>query len=134
MDEALPAPPAASFGQHLTSKATRSTSSESEGQFQDSSDTRLSHEMASMEMGDCHLTVDNTRLSREFSESRLSRDFSENQISFDLSEQRFLLDKRESSFSAQSSRDFEEIQNQVEARLSRDISNDNHNGTELNPK
>ena len=39
----------------------RSTSSESEGQFKDSSDTRLSHEMAGMEVGDSHLAVDNTR-------------------------------------------------------------------------
>ena len=81
------------------------------------------------------------RLSREFSESRLSRDFSENRISFDFSEQRFISDKNDTSFSAQSSKDFEvkvffvnilnnpsncqDIQYQVEARLSRDISNDN---------
>ena len=80
------------------------------------------------------------RLSREFSESRLSRDFSENRISVDFSEQTFFTDRTEASFSAQSSRDFEvkfyheyfelihqvqDIQYQVEARLSRDISNDN---------
>ena len=74
IDEATPA---ASLGLHLTSTATRlelprraffyyfsnfrSTSSESEGQFKDSSDSRLSHEMAGMEVGDIHLAVDNTR-------------------------------------------------------------------------
>ncbi len=53
-DEAIPVTPASYGGQHLTGKAPRSTSSESEGQYKDSSDTTV-------EMGDCHLMVDNNR-------------------------------------------------------------------------
>ena len=114
------------WGRHSVLPLTlyiRSASSESESLSKDSTEPRFSGD--SQSEGQLSLDVPDNRwvvvlktgghdtalcygrLSREFSESRLSRDFSENRISFDFSEQRFISDKNDTSFSAQSSRDFE---------------------------
>lgn len=116
-----------------TFNKARSVSSESEV-TKDTSENKVTKEVSDNLISTSVLEgqlsvemVDNSRLSREFSESRLSRDFSENRISFDLSEQKFFVDKNDLSFPAQSSRGFEDIQHEVEARLrlSHDISQDN---------